>query len=138
MEAAMLMSILIPVFIGIIYLGFFLHDKALLEGAALETALYASLHNVDNKNSNEVEARAGALVKDRLLGTRKLKSSVSMGKENITVNYSGRFPVPGFVVSYFMGNELRIGVNKEYTLKRPGDTIRKIKGLQRLLDKGEK
>lgn len=38
-EAAMLMSILIPVFIGIIYLGFYLHDKALLEGAALETVL---------------------------------------------------------------------------------------------------
>lgn len=136
-EAAMLMSILIPVFIGIIYLGFYLHDKALLEGAALETVLYAGLHNTDDKNDKGVELRAGELVKDRLLGTRKIKSSVSKGKGSVTVEYSGRFPVPGLVVSYFTGKELRINVKKEYSLKRPGDTIRKVKGLQRLLEKGE-
>lgn len=138
MEATMLMSVLIPVFIGIIYLGFYLHDKALLEGAALETVLYASLHNVGDKNDNEVERRAEELVKGRLLGTRKIKSSVSMGKDNVTVEYGGTFFVPGLVVSYFTGKNPRINVKKEHSLKRPGDTIRKVKGLQRLLDKGEK
>lgn len=138
MEAAMLMSVLIPVFVGIIYMGFYLHDKALLEGAALEAVLYVSLHNVGDKNDIEAELRAENLIKDRLLGTRQIKSSVSMGKGNVTVEYDGRFPVPGLVISYFTGKVLRINVKKEYSLKRPGDTIRKVRGLQRLMDKGEK
>lgn len=138
MEAAMLMSVLIPVFVGIIYMGFYLHDKALLEGAALEAVLYVSLHNVGDKKDIEAELRAENLIKDRLLGTRQIKSSVSMGKDNVTVEYGGRFPVPGLVISYFTGKVLRINVKKEYSLKRPGDTIRKVRGLQRLMDKGEK
>lgn len=138
MEAAMLMSVLIPVFVGIIYMGFYLHDKALLEGAALEAVLYVSLHNVGDKNDIEAELRAENLIKDRLLGTRQIKSSVSMGKDNVTVEYDGRFPVPGLVISYFTGKVLRINVKKEYSLKRPGDTIRKVRGLRRLMDKGEK
>lgn len=138
MEAAMLMSVLIPVFVGIIYMGFYLHDKALLEGAAFEAVLYVSLHNVGDKNDIEAELRSENLIKDRLLGTRQIKSSVSMGKDNVTVEYDGRFPVPGLVISYFTGKVLRINVKKEYSLKRPGDTIRKVRGLQRLMDKGEK
>ena len=43
-EISLIMSLLSPLLMCLIYLGFYMHDRAFLEGAALEAACTASLY----------------------------------------------------------------------------------------------
>jgi hypothetical protein len=57
-EAAMLMTLVLPVLLALIYLGLFLHDKGVLNGAAQETAAIADLNRWKKSGNSRLAERA--------------------------------------------------------------------------------
>ena len=131
-EASLLMGIILPLLVAIIYMGFFLHDKGLLLGAAYETAACMSLR-ADDKDFDGASA-AGKLIKGRALGSTGLTASASAGEKQAQVTCSGNFRVPGMAAIFFGTNGINVTANISMNIERPSKRIRKIRSIAKVAD----
>lgn len=137
-EAALLMTIVIPVLTGILYLGFYLHNCALLKCAAYETAVYASLCREKEESRELVEKKSRELISGRLLGTREVSGNASVGDDRVTVQYKGKMQLPGLVIRYFSGSALEITGSASLTLLKPGSTVVRLRSLEKTVEEMRK
>lgn len=88
-EAACVMSLVLITVIGILYLCFFVHNRAWLTAAACESALTGSMEGIreDGKAKEAAEVRSRALGNTGFFGAENLKIQVQEGK-NIKVTYT--------------------------------------------------
>lgn len=132
-EAALLMGILLPLFVGIIYLGFYLHDRAFLQGASYEAAACASLHLQDDLA--DVEGGASSLVSGRMLGTSGVSTGYTSGEKEARVTYSGSLVLPGMTGPFFGAGSLSVGASSALSTERPSKKIQKIRGAAKIIRK---
>lgn len=137
-EAALLMTIVIPVLTGILYLGFYLHNCALLNCAAYETAVYASLCREKEESRELVERKSRELISDRLLGARGISGDTSVEEDKVTVQYRGQMQLPGLVMRYFSGSVLEIKGSASLTLLKPGSTVVRLRSLEKIAEEMKK
>lgn len=130
-ETALLMGILLPLFVAVIYMCFFLHDKSFLQSAAFETAACVSLH-ADEKNLDGNQALDG-LLSGRLLGTRDIQRQVASDKQKVIVSCGGNFVVPGMTKRFFGREGLKTETALTMSLERPSRRIRKIRGAAKVI-----
>lgn len=128
------MSILIPILVSLIYAAFFIHDKAVLQGIACEIAVMGSNLNQDQEKESKMKTLRDYLAEGRLLGTERRKVELSSGEDQISVTCSGSFPVPGLIMRFFSGGELKIKMSWKRELYHPADIIRKIRGAKYMVD----
>lgn len=88
-EISLIMSLLIPLLMCLIYLGFYMHDRAFLEGAALEAACTASLYAGEEMQEDYTESREQALLKERLFGVYNITGNVELGEETVKFRTAG-------------------------------------------------
>lgn len=128
-EAALLMPLLLMVLMGVLYLDFFVHDRAWLTSAACEAAVSGSMEGY-KKNGNMYEK---ADIQGRLLGStglpggENLSMHTSVGK---TVKVTYRMEVP----AVFLGQKWKIEVSGRAKPLRPTGWIRKVKGTVDMLE----
>ena len=128
-EAALLMTVILPVLLAILYYGFYLHDKGGLNGASQQVAAQADLNNWKSSANSKLSRMAQKL--GRLTGaSRNVSSSVSAGKSQITVSYRASLSLPGLLRPLFGKSRLDTGASAKRTLLYPADVIRKIRGLE--------
>ncbi|MDO4633857.1 MAG: TadE/TadG family type IV pilus assembly protein [Eubacteriales bacterium] len=131
-EASLLMGILIPLLISIIYLGFFLHNKAFLQAAAHETAALYSLHAEDDK---DVSGVVTDLVSGRMLGNSSVSGQASASKRQVSVSYDGSFSLPGMLYRFFLQSELNLKTRVQMSTERPSHRISKLRSMIRVVDR---
>ena len=132
-EAALLMTLLLPVIVSIIYASFFLHDRALMQGAACELTAMGSTLAEETDREGRLTDLEKKLVTARLLGTEYVKSSFFAGKDRIFAEYQGTFRIPGLILSLFTGGSLEIKRSWSREVFHPADTIRMVRGLEYML-----
>ena len=137
-EAALLMTVLIPVLMGIIYLGFYLHNSALLKNAAYETAVYGSLCHSQKESKKLVEKKKEEAVKGRLLGMQAVSGNVEIEDKKISVVYSGQMKLPGFTGSFFGGHTLALQGEASLSLLKPGKTVLRLHSLNKVVEEVKK
>ncbi len=130
-EASLLMGVILPVLVGIIYMGFFLHDKSFTQAAAYEAAVYASLHADDKKT--DVNDMANRLIKGRLLGTGGVICQSSAGEREVKVSCRGNFTVPG-MIRQLLGQQ-QISSEVVLSVERPSKRIQRIRGVIKIAKK---
>lgn len=133
-EASLLMTIILPVLVALIYTGFYIHDSAILQGAACEVAAMGSNLAMEEDRESILYRKMEELKTGRLLGTREVAASLSISKTRVSVSYSGNFYVPGMIGRLLSGNSLRIEKSWSRKLYHPADEIRKIRGLQKMAE----
>ncbi len=137
-EAALLMTVILPVLLALIYYGFFLHDKGVLNGAAQEITAQADLNNWKKSGNNRLSKQAKKL--ESLTGpSQGVSSSVEVTAHQASASYKATMRLPGLLPSLFGKSSLNTGAGAKRQLLYPADLIRKIRGLEyvsRLL-KGE-
>lgn len=128
-EAALLMTIILPVLLALIYYGFFLHDKGVLNGAAQQITAQADLNHWKKSGNNRLAKQAKKLAK--MTGPSKdVSVSVDVSENKASVRYSGKISLPGILPSLFGKSRLDTGAGADRTLLHPADLIRKIRGLE--------
>ena len=128
-EAAMLMCVILPVLLALLYLGMFLHDKGVLNGAAQEVAATADLNRFRNGGNARLARKADQLA-DRTGASGKAKSSVQVTDHEVSASYSASMKLPGLLPKLFGKETLDTGANVTRILPDAADTIRKIRGLE--------
>jgi len=132
-EAALLMTIILPLLIGIIYLGFYLHNDSMIKNAAYELVVLESLQGEEAKEGF-AEERKQILTGQAFLGLKNVQAEVEKGKKSITANLEGTFYVPGMVMRFWCGNRLTLFANAELAVSEPGKTIARVHMLEKLIE----
>lgn len=133
-EAAMIMTVLLPVLAAFIYMVFYVHDMAVIQGAACETAVMGSNLALEEDRESVLEEKVNAFVTGRLLGTKADSRELSVGRDQITVHYQGSFAVPGLIAGLVSGNKLSVEKSWSKKLYHPAEEIRKLRGLEYMID----
>ena len=128
-EAAMLMCVILPVLLALLYLGMFLHDKGVLNGAAQEVAATADLNRFRNGGNARLARKADQLA-DRTGASGKAKSYVQVTDHEVSASYSASMKLPGLLPKLFGKGTLDTGADVTRILPDAADTIRKIRGLE--------
>lgn len=115
-EAALLMTIIIPILTGLVYLGIYQHDKAWLSNKAGTVAAEMA---VDSEKSANVRWNG-------VIGNEKISGHVSRNKAKVQAEVKGNLQVPGLVLRYFAGGRLTL----DYSVEKP--VIEAKKEIQRL------
>lgn len=136
-EISLLMSILLPILLCLIYTGFYMHDRAFLEGAALEAACTASLYTGEERQKEYTENREKALLNERLFGVYSITGNVELEKEKVKVSYSGKFQIPGMMAKLFGKTSLPIEATAEADFKDARKAVNKIYSLSKMLKGGK-
>lgn len=128
-EAALLMTVILPVILAIVYYGLFLHDKGVLNGAAQQITAQADLNSWKKNGSSKLSKQAKKLEK-QTGPSKNVSSSVSANQEQASARYSGSMSLPGLLPSLFGKSRLDTGASAKRTILYPADLIRKIRGLE--------
>ncbi|MDO5425806.1 MAG: hypothetical protein Q4F41_19025 [Eubacteriales bacterium] len=131
-EISLLMLILIPLLVCLIYMGFYMHDRAFLEGAALETACVASLNAGEENQGTMAEMKKEEFLRGKLFGTRDVVGTVELGTERVSVVFSGNFTMPGMLLEFLGKSVLPIRADAQAEIKNPKKTVNKIHSLAKI------
>lgn len=123
-EAALLMLIILPVLIGTIYLGFYLHDRAILSNGAYELATGALLSQ-EEKSGEE-------LVRGRLLAVDHVSIQVDEGENYVEVTYQGSMRIPGLLMQWYCTNQLPVHGSVRMKKPQPGKQVRRFYSLKKV------
>lgn len=128
-EAACVMSLVLLVLMGTLYLTFFVHNRAWLTAAACEAALTGSMEGVqkDGQPEGAAKARSQELGNVGFFGTENLTDRVQSGKE-IKVTYTAD------TVCGFGGMRWKLAVDGSSKVIRPVEWIRKIKTASEVIE----
>ena len=127
-EAACVMSLVLLVLMGILYLSFFVHNRAWLTAAACESALTGSMEGVrkDGQPQEAASVRSRELGNVGFFGAENLTGQVNGGKE-IKVTYTAD------TVSGFGGLKWKLAVDGSSRVVRPVEWIRKIRAASEVI-----
>ncbi len=131
-EAALLMGILLPVLVGIIYMGFYLHDRGFLQGAAHEAAACLCL-KADDQTANLTGA-VEALPAGRTLGVPSVSANIGPRERQVSVTYEGSLRIPGMAADLFGQGALTVRSGVTLTVERPSRRIQKIRGVYKVIN----
>ena len=106
-EAALLMTVLIPLLTALIYLGFYQHDKVWIANKTRTEAMEAAL-DTDRKNQTDWSG---------VLACGNVSGGVKRGKNKVTATGKATFRIPGFVARFFMGGQMEINSKAEVSVK---------------------
>ena len=129
-EAALLMPVLLLVLMSVLYLFFYVHNRAWLTAAAYEAALSGSMEAVVPEGSCETIAleQAKALGDTGFFGSKDLKIQVSAGK-TIQVTYDlDTFSVYGGFGSHLQIQETVKVINPVSWIRKAKSTSESIRG----------
>lgn len=123
LEAALLMPLLLMVIMSMLYLDFFVHNRAWLTAAAYEAAVSGSMEGY-KKKANIYET---ADIQGRMLGSQGLPGGENLSMQtnagkNVQVTYRMEIPAG------FLGQKWNITVSGTAKPLRPVGWIRRIKG----------
>ena len=123
------MTLILPVLLALIYLGLFLHDKGVLNGAAQEITAMADLNRWKESGNSHLGNSAKKLA-DRTGPSGKADTSVSVSDHQVSVSYTATMNLPGILPKLFGKSTLDTGAAAQRLLIEPADTIRMIRGLE--------
>ena len=94
-EAALIFPFIMGIIVFIIYISFFLHDRAVMKSCAYQAALKGSLIRSSTSGmENEARRAAEYNIDGLLLATADLNTEVSVSGKEITVSYRGNLRIP--------------------------------------------
>ncbi|MDY3920293.1 MAG: TadE family protein [Candidatus Limivivens sp.] len=135
-EISLIMTFLIPLLVCLIYLGFYMHDRAFLQGAALETACTASLNAGEKNQRKQTERKKEEFLSGRLLGTQDVSGTVELGTDSVSVSFSGTFRMPEILGGFFENHVFRIRADVKMDFSNPKKMVNKIHSLSKIWRKG--
>ena len=88
-EITLLMPFILGVFIFIIFSGFVLHDKCMVNKACMSAALRGSQESEDGKAMDNAEQAINEVLPGKLIGKWSYNTSIDVGKDVIRVTFDG-------------------------------------------------
>ena len=140
-EATLLMAILLPMLLGLMFAGFYLHDRVRMRGAAGESAALFVCMGTDPARGEKAAAAAKSLSGSGAMWMRNVKAGCEAGELEITVSMTGTFPFPVFTRDFLTSGTRQCREEVKRKAYEPASLIRKVRGVEafadRITDPGE-
>lgn len=120
-EAALLMTVLIPLLTALIYLGFYQHDKVWIANKVRTAAMESAL-DPDREDQPDWSG---------VLACTNVSGGIKRGKNKVTAAGKATFKIPGFVARFFTGGRMEINSKVEIPVKNAKKQIQKYRNLQK-------
>ncbi|MBO5550729.1 MAG: pilus assembly protein [Lachnospiraceae bacterium] len=134
-EAALIFPFIMGVMVFIIYISFYLHDRAVMKSCAYQAALKGSLiRSSTSAMENEARKAAEYNIEGLLLATDGLSTEIRISGKEITVSYSGSLRIPqGILFMKLSGTEsMEVRGEARASQKDAIEFIRKTRSLKYL------
>ncbi len=100
-EAALILPLIMTVIVFIIYMSFFLHDRAVMSACAYQAALKASLIRTGEEDMKaEAERAAGYSIEGLLLATEYPEITVTVSRKKVHIQYTGNMRIPQSILFF--------------------------------------
>ncbi len=100
-ESALIFPFIMTVIVFLIYVSFFLHDRAVMSSCAYQAALKASLIRTSADDMEKTAVKAAAYsIEGLLLATDEVKTDVQVSGKKVTVSYSGTLRIPQSILFF--------------------------------------
>ena len=88
-ELTLLMPFILGVFIFILFSGFAMHDKCMVNKACLAAALRGSQESEDDKAMDKAAEALGEVIPGKLIGRWSYKTGIDVGSDAVRVTFEG-------------------------------------------------
>ncbi len=135
-EASLLFPFILGVISLVIYISFFLHDRALLDAASYQAALRGSLVTNDSSDFLSKAEKAGdEIISGKLLATRDLVKDIEMEGNTLTVRYTGSIKLPsGIFFIPLLPGEVTVSAESKAKRLDPTGFVRKCRIVENIKD----
>ena len=133
-EAAMIMTIVLPVLTVILIAGFCLHDSAMLQSDACAAAAAASNLRTYKNRDADLNAYTSEMGQQGFIWMEESSISAQAGEKSSSAAGEGRFPLPGLIRRFFYDRMQRVSASWSRTMYHPAAMIRVMRGAKYLLD----
>ncbi len=130
MEITLLCPLILGLLIAIMTAGFYLHDRACLQGAASEMTAAAVSMAIYEESGEQISGKVKALSKNRLMWTTNASGSVQISRNEARAFYTGSFHLPGMAKLLWQDGVKDIHVESSRKIFHAAASIRKIRGAQ--------
>ena len=134
LEAALLMTFILPFLTAFLIFSFYLHDAALFQGTACETAAMGCNLQFYPGGEGFFEDPEGQKIRSRILWSGHVQAGGSASEDAFTGTCSGSFAIPGFTAEFLTGGSCQISRSWNRKKYRPASLIRRVRGLECLLE----
>ena len=134
LEAALLMSVILPALTALLIAGFYVHDQAVLQAGAHELTALGSCLRLEDTREASLKNELSSLTGGRLTWGRELSGQVNAGENTAAASITGTFPVPGFAAQLLSGGKLKLSAQSSRKIWHPAKIIWKIRGAKELID----
>ncbi|PXV91821.1 TadE-like protein [Lachnotalea glycerini] len=136
-EAALVMPLVLGAIIILIYMSFFLHDRAVIcEGAIILANRYTNENNITNEAIKQQLVKASnELINKKVIITSDLSTIITVTNNKILVSCSGSFMFPNMYVvsSIFSNKQFWITTEKSMPRYKPIEFIRNCNKVKKLI-----
>ncbi len=132
-EAAMLMTVILPVLMVILTASFDLHDRALLQGAVSEALSMGGNLVLYEEDRAALPGLIGSLVQDGTIRAENLSNTVSADPDHVSASCSGTIDYPPFLEPFTASGSRTISATGERTIIHPATLIWKVRGIKRVV-----
>ena len=139
-EAALIFPFILTVIVLIIYTGFYLHDRAVLDAICFEAALRGSEVRLEDADIYAVTRNmTELLLKDSLLATKNLDTKIEVTSDQVSVTCIGELNIPKSVILVpgYDQTELTVGASRSCTRFCQTDFVRKCRMAENLKKSAE-
>jgi len=132
-ELTFLMIIILPVLFGIIYMGFYLHNNALMNNAAYEIAIYANLQE-EEKRTQTMEAKKQEVLNGKLIAAKDISGQIEINDKLVVVTFTGFMETPGMILKILGYETLPLQGSAKLPIQNPGKTVVMINSLKKVVE----
>lgn len=97
-ELTLLMPFILGLFIFILFAGFILHDKCIVNKACLSAALRGSEESEDGEALNRAQEAIAEVLPGHLIGKWSYDTNVDVGKDEVRVTFDGNAQMGGGLI----------------------------------------
>ena len=127
-ELTLLMPFILGMFIFIIFAGFTLHDKCVVNKACLSAALRGSEEYDDGTALNKAHEALDEVIPGRLIGKWQYSTEVDIGRDEIRITFNGDTKLGGGLIHSILSDN---GTSHSYECRshrlRESEYLREIK-----------
>ena len=133
-EAALLMTLIIPLLTAVIVFSFYLHDRAYLQAACTELAAMGNNLQVYEGLQEKVDGAMKDRLTESMMWTKRPKGTAAVSEVGADVQAEGSFAVPGLVTGLFGPDITQTRAEWSRNIYHPAELIWTVRSVKYVVD----
>ena len=133
-EAALLMTLIIPLLIAIMVTGFYVHDRAYVQGVCTELCAMGSNLQLYDDAAAQLDVLESKRLSGSMMWTKAVSGSHDVSETAADASAHGSFNLPGLITNVFGMNVPEISASWSRNIYHPAELIWTMRSVKYVVD----